>query len=233
MKSLPRLSVENPILINLLMSTILVGGVYSAMTLVREMFPEVTPDRVLISTVYPGATPAEVEKGISIKIEEAIRNIDGIDELNTTIGEGFSTITAVLFHSVEDVDQVVMEIKAAIDALPREDFPADAEETRVTKFEPKIPVINVAFFGNLSDKTLKEAGNELRDELLAIPGITNVVLQGTRRDEISVEVRPDQLNRFSLSFMDVADAIRRANLDLPAGQLKTGTANVSVRTMGE
>ncbi len=233
MTSLPRFSVQNPVLVNLLMWSILIGGGYSAVTLLREMFPEITPNAVMVTTVYPGATPAEVEKGIAVKIEEVIKDLEEIDEINTTIGEGFSSIMILLRNDVDDVDQVVSDVKAAIDTIRREDFPEDAEETRVTKFEPMLPVINVSYFGDLDEETLKDTGRRLRDELLMIPGITEVVLQGTRPDEISVEVDPAQLNRYKLSLPSIADAIARANLDLPGGQLKTSGANVSIRTLGE
>ncbi len=233
MTSLPRFSVNNPVLVNLLTWTVVVGGVYSAMTLVREMFPEITPNAVLVSTIYPGATPAEVEKGIAVKIEEAIKDIEQIDEIKTTIGEGMSSIMVILHSDVEDVDQAVTDIKAAVDTIRPEDFPADAEETRVIKVEPSIPVINVSYYGDLDEQTLKDTGRRLRDDLLMIPGITEVVLQGTRADEISVEVSPAQLNRYGLSLPGIADAIATANLDLPGGQIKTVGANVAVRTMGE
>ncbi len=233
MTSLPRFSVNNPVLVNLLMWTILIAGVYSGLTLVREMFPESTPNAVSITTVYPGATPAEVEKGISIKIEEVIKDIEEIDEIKTTIGEGVSSIRVVLRNDTSDVDQVVTDIKSAIDTIPSGDFPEEAEETQVRKLEPTIPVINVSYFGDLGAQALKDSARDLRDELLTIPGITEVILQGVLADEISVEVPPHRLNAYGLSLPDIADAIARANLDLPAGQIKTSGANVSVRTLGE
>ncbi len=233
MKSLPRFSVENPVLVGLVTAAILVGGIYAGATLLREMFPEFTPESVMITTVYPGATPAEVEKGISIKIEEVVKDIEEVEEMRTTIGEGFSTINAILFSDVDDVDQVANDIKAAIDTIPREDFPEDAEEPTVAAFEPFLPVINISYYGDLDERTLKDVGEQLRDDLLAIPGVTKVVLQGTRADEISVEVTPDKLIEHKLSFMEIGDAVTRANLDLPGGQIKTASSNVSVRTLGE
>jgi len=233
MTSLPRFSVKNPVLVNLMMFAIIIAGTYSALTLVREMFPESNPDQVSISTEYPGATPAEVEKGISTKIEEVIKDIDGVDEIRTTNGEGVSMIRAVLFNDVDDVDQVVTDIKAAIDTIPRDEFPEDAKEPRVTKFEPQLPVINVSFYGDLDDETLKGLGKRLRDDILAIPGITKVALRGTRKDEISVEVKPEKLIEYGLSLPAIRDAIAQANLDLPGGQIRTGGANVAVRTLGE
>ncbi len=233
MTSLPRLAVNNPILANLLMIVLLGGGAWAGLTLVREMFPPADPNRVVISAVYPGATPVEVEKGIAIKIEEVIKEVEQIEEVNTSVGEGFCTITARLYSEVDDVDQAVTDIKAAIDTIPRDDFPAEAEEVQVVKFEPRLPVINVAFYGDLDDKSLKQVGREIRDDLLAVPGITDVLLQGTRKDEISVEVHHEMLLKYGISFVEVAEAINRANLDLPGGQIRTGTANVAVRTLGE
>ncbi len=233
MTSLPRFSVKNPVLVNLLTWAMLAGGLYAGFTLVREMFPESDPERILVTTVYPGATPAEIEKGIAIKIEEVVKDIEEVEELLTSIAEGFCTITLVLYSDVDDVDQVVNDVKASIDTIPREDFPEEAEETHVTKLEPKLPVIQVSFFGDLSEETLKQIGERIRDDLLLIPGITDAILQGTRPDEISVEVQPERLVKYGLSLPDISDAIRRANLDLPGGQIRTAGANVSVRTLGE
>ncbi len=233
MRSLPKLSVQNPILVNLLMYAIIVGGAYSAFTLVREMFPEIRPKQVMISTPYPGASPAEVEKGITIKIEEQIKNIQGIETIESTIREGVSVIMAKLYNDFDDVDRVVTDIKNAVDSIPRDDFPQEAEETVVARFEPTLPVINVSLFGDMSDEQLKAFGKQLRDDLLALPGVTEVILSGTKRDEISVEVRPEQLLQYGLSFIDVSEAIRRGNMDLPGGQIKTSGANLAVRTLGE
>ncbi|MFQ5501588.1 MAG: efflux RND transporter permease subunit, partial [Phycisphaerae bacterium] len=233
MTSLPRFSVDNPVLVNLAMFSVIAAGVYAGVTLVREMFPESSPDQVFVQTIYPGATPAEMEKGISIKIEEVIKDLDGIEEVRTTNGEGVSSIRAVLFNDVEDIDQVVTDVKAAIDTIPRDEFPEDAEEPQVSKFEPQLPVINVSFYGDLDDQTLKGMGERLRDDILAIPGITKVALEGTRKDEISVEVKPEKLIEYGLSLPEIRDAISRVNLDLPGGQIRTGGANVAVRTLGE
>ena len=233
MKSLPRLSVENPILVNLLMLMIIGGGIYACMTLVKEMFPESRPNQVMIMTPYPGASPAEVEKGISLKIEEQIKDIEGVDKIETTINEGISQIAVTLYQDVDDLDRVVNDIKNAIDAIPRSDSPEEAEETIVSRFEPKLQVIMASLYGDMTDEQLKAMGKQLRDDILALPGITDVVLSGTRNDEISVEVRPDQLIRYNLSFAEIAETIRRGNMDLPGGQVKTADANVAVRTLGE
>ncbi len=233
MTSLPQFSVDNRVLVNLFMVTILVGGVYSGLTLVREMFPESRPNRILITTAYPGATPAEVEKGITLKLEEQIKDIEGVEKIRSIITEGSSVIVVELRSGFDKIDRAVNDVESAIDAIPPEDFPEEALETQVSKFEPRFPVISVSLYGDVDDRTLKAVGERLRDDLLELPEITDVVLSGTRKDEISVDVRPEKLVEFGLSFMDVAEAIAASNLDLPGGLIRTSEANVAVRTLGE
>ena len=147
MKSLPRLSVENPVLVHMLMLSILAGGAYAGLTMVREMFPESRPNTIAISTVYPGATPLEVEKGVAIKIEEAIKTLEHIDKIESTIGEGTVRVVATLTSEAGDLDRAVNDFRAAVDAIPRDELPEDVEEFRVVKFEPTLPVIIVSIFG--------------------------------------------------------------------------------------
>jgi multidrug efflux pump subunit AcrB len=215
------------------MISILTGGAYGALTLVREMFPESRPNRVLVTTEYPGASPSEVEKGIILKIEEQIKDVDGVEKIESTANEGRGTIFVEMESGLEDIDQAVNDIKAAVDSIDAADFPEEALETRVRKFEPKWPVISVALHGDLDDRTLKTLGEQLRNDVLALPGISDVALSGTRKDEISVEVSPQKLVEFGLSFMEVAEAIATSNLDLPGGQVRTPGSNVAVRTLGE
>jgi HAE1 family hydrophobic/amphiphilic exporter-1 len=231
--SLPRLSVNNKVIVHLLLAATLIGGVFSGFTLVREMFPESRPNLIVVETPYPGATPLEVERGISARLEEAIKDIEFIDKIETKIAEGSSRILVELTSDVKDLDAKVNEIRSAIDAIPRDELPLDAEETRVAKFEPRLPVISVTVFGDKDEHSLKLIGRKLRDEILLLPNITNVVAGGIRKAELSVEVVPEKLIEYGLSMSDVAAAIRGSNLDLPAGQIKSAGQNIAVRTLGE
>ncbi|MBU0638575.1 MAG: efflux RND transporter permease subunit [Planctomycetes bacterium] len=233
MKSLPRYSVENPVLVGVVMVTILAGGIYSAFTLVREMFPESRPNQVVIQAVYPGATPPEIEQNLAQRLEEAIKDVKDIEKIETRISEGVGTILVTLTNDVDDLDQKVNDFKAAVDAVPRDELPEQAEEVRVMRFEPTLPVIAVALFGDLDEAALKQAGQDLRDELLLLPGITDVVLGGTRKGELAVEVVPEKLVEYRLSLARVASAIRQTNLDLPGGQIRTPDQNVALRTLGQ
>ncbi len=233
MISLPRFSVENRVLVNMLMVTIIIGGAYGGLTLVREMFPESRPNQVSISTLYPGATPSEVEKGIAIRIEEAIKDVEDIDKIETQIGEGSCTLLVTMKSGAKDIDLVVNDFKAAIDTIPRDELPEDAEETRVMKFEPQLPVISVSLFGDMDEATLKEAGRQVRDDLLLLLPQSKMELSGVRKAELQVEVQPEKLAEYRLSLAEIAETIRQSNLDLPAGQVKTPQQNVAVRTLME
>ena len=229
--SLPRFSVRNPVLVNMMMLIILLGGALFALTLVKEMFPESRPNKLMITVPHPGVQPAEIERAITIKVEEAIRDVDGIEKIDSQVQEGFSVTVVTLFNEVKDVDVVVQEIKNEIDSI--QDLPEGSEKPTIRKMEPRLPVISVAIYGEGDEADRKRAARKLRDQLLALPGITDVEISGMREDEISVEVRPGDLKRYHVDFGDIADAIRNTNRDVSGGDLKGKTSRVSVRLVGE
>lgn len=231
MRSLPAFSVHNSVLVNVLMVVILFAGSAFSVVITRELFPESRPKQIAITTIYPGVQPEEIEKAVTIKVEEAVRDVDGIEKLTSTVGEGISTTSIILFNSVKNIDAVLQEIKVEIDAL--QDLPERIESTTVRKIEPQLPVIAVAMYGSNDDAGLKKASRELRDDLLRYSEITEIAVSGTREDEISIEVLPHRLLEFDMTFGEVATAIRQTNLDVSGGQLKGDRANIAIRTLGE
>jgi hydrophobic/amphiphilic exporter-1 (mainly G- bacteria), HAE1 family len=229
--SLPRFSVRNEVIVNVLMVVILLGGAAFSLTLTREMFPESRPDKILVSAIYPGVQPAEIEKAVTIQVEEAVRDVDGIEKVESTISEGGCSTILTLRNEVADVDPVLQDIKTELDAL--DNLPDELQSITVRKLVPKLPVIGIALYGDADDAALKRAARDLRDDLLRLPGITEVEIGGVRDDEISVEVQPDQLLKYDVTFQEVAAAIRQTNLDVSGGQLKGGRTNIAVRTLGE
>ncbi|MBU0616518.1 MAG: efflux RND transporter permease subunit, partial [Planctomycetes bacterium] len=149
------------------------------------------------------------------------------------IGEGSCTVRVEMTSEVDDIDQAVNDFKAAIDTIPRDELPEEAEEIHVTKSEPRLPVIAVTIYGDVDERTRKVVGERLRDDLLLLPEVSDVELGGIRKAELTVEVEPEKLVEYGASLAEVAGAIRAANLDLPGGQVKTARQNVSVRTLGE
>lgn len=215
----------------MLMLVILVAGVVFAITLQREMFPESRPDKLMISVVYPGVQPEDVEKSVTIRVEEAVRGLEGIEKVESQVGEGVSFTTLTLAQSVRDVDAMMQEIRNEVDSI--QDLPDDVEQISLRKVEPQLPVISIAVYGDEGEAALKQAARSLRDELLKLPGISRVELNGIRDDEIYVDVRPDRLLEYDITFEEIAAAIRSENIDISGGQLKGSRSSVAVRTLGE
>ncbi len=229
--SLARFSVRNPVFVNMLMLVILAGGTLFALTLVREMFPEFRPNKLLITAIHPGVQPQEIEKAITIKIEEAVRDVEGVEKVDSTVSDSQSITTLTLYNDVEDAEAVLNEVKREIDALP--DLPDDLERVTIKSFEPLLPVISVAVFGEGDEADRKETTRFVRDSLLSLPGVSRITVSGIRDDEISVEIIPERLFEYDITFSEVADAIRSTNIDISAGELVGARTTVSVRTIGE
>ena len=229
--SLPRFSVQNTVLVNMMMLVLLAAGGICALKLVREMFPESRPDRIMTRAIYLGVQPEEIEKAVTIKIEEKIRDIEGVEKVDSKISEGVSVTIATLLNEVDDVDSVLQEIKNDVDSI--EDLPDDLDNITFELLTPRLPVISVAIFGDGEEADRKRAARSLQEELRKLPGVSDVEISGTRDDEISVEVRPERLLEYDITFDEVAAAIRNSNLDVSGGSLKGARSNVSVRTLGE
>lgn len=229
--SLPSFSVRNSVLVNMLMLVLLVSGFIFAFTLQREMFPESRPDKLLISAIYPGVQPEDVEKSVTIRIEEAVRSLEGIEKIDAQIGEGICFVTLTISQSISNIDALMQEVRNELDAI--QDMPEDVEEISLRKVEPQLPVIAISIFGEGEERPMKQAAQALRDDLLKLPGVSKVQVNGIRDDEIYVDVLPDQLLKYDVTFEEIAAAIRGANLDISGGRLKGSRSTVAVRTLGE
>ncbi|MEZ6057000.1 MAG: efflux RND transporter permease subunit [Planctomycetaceae bacterium] len=229
--SLPSFSVKNPVLVNMLMVVTLLAGVGMAVTLVREMFPESRPNTIVVTALYPAVQPQELERAVTIKLEEAVRDVEGVEKVQSSVSEGISSTRLTLYNNVKNVDAVLQEVKNEVDSL--QSLPTDIEKITVVKLEPTLPVIMVTVFGDGSAADLKKAARDVREDLLSLPGISDVQIMGARDDEISVEVQPDRLLEFDITFDEVAQAIRSSNLDVSAGTLKGAQSHTAVRTLGE
>ena len=220
----------NGVAANLLMAAILVGGLLMAGSVTLEVFPEIASDIVTVSVPYPGAAPEEVEEGVVIRVEEAVQGLEGIKEIRSTAAENAGTVT-IEAEPGADLQRLLGDVKNRVDAI--DTFPEEAEEPVISELVVRRQVINVAISGPAEHRTLKQLGERVRDDLTALPGITQVDLVIARPYEISVEVSEEALRRYGLSFQGVADAIRRASLDLPGGSLETRGGEILLRTEGQ
>ena len=222
--------VHNPIAANLLMVITVVMGLYTFPLIPKQFFPERELDTILVSIVYPGAGPAEVEQQICIRIEEAIHDLDGIERLGSIARESLGEVWVDVDGDYDSL-RLLNEIKSRIDAITA--FPVDAERPQVTERLWKSLVISVAIAGDIGEANLKELGEQLRSELAALPEIQLVDLREPRNYEIGIEVSELNLRRYGLRFEDVVQAIRGSSLNLPAGKLRTEGGDIQLQTRGQ
>ncbi len=218
---------QNHVAANLLMLTFVVGGLIIGLGVKQEVFPEVALDMVRVSVSYPGAGPEEVEDGILLKVEENLTGVDGIRQLKSMAVEGFGTVTAELMTGA-DPNVVLQDIKTEVDRIIT--FPEEAEKPVITKLLNRSEVVSVVVYGDLSERSLRELAENMREELLNLSGITQVDLSGVRPYEISVEIPEATLRRYRLTLEQVAQRIRQASLDMPGGTVKTSGGEILVRT---
>lgn len=221
---------RNSVAANLLVVGLIVAGFTGLSTAKREVFPTVSTDMVSVSVEYLGAAPAEVEEGVCIKVEEAIESIEGIKKITSSAAEGMGTVRAELLPGTE-MSKALDEIKAAVDAI--DTFPELAEKPLIEEILVEKQVINVALAGEIDERSLKRLGERVRDELAAMPGITQVRLGNARPYEISIEVSENALREYGIQFDMVANAVRRSSLDLPGGTVKTDGGEILLRTKGQ
>ena len=223
---------RNRVAANLLMLMIVLSGLLAARFGVRrEVFPIVSLDMVSVKVPYPGATPVEVEEGIILRIEEAIADLEGIDELNGTASEG-AAVVVVKVRTDYDARELMDDIKTRVDAITT--FPQDAEEPVVEELKIQIHVVTLAVSSaTASERELRLLAEDLRTELLELPGITQVKLGGARPYEIGIHVAEESLRRHGLTFQQVADAVRASSLNLPAGSIRASFGDIRIRTQSQ
>lgn len=222
---------RNHVAANLLMLGILSIGTWSMLQRTPlEVFPSVELDSISINTVYPGATPEEVEESITIRIEEAIQDVDGIEEIRSRSLENSSSIT-IDIASGQDSRRVLDTLRTRIDAINT--FPGDVERPVLTQFVSRREVISVVVAGPLSERELRQLGERVRDDLLALPIVTQVDLEAVRPLEIAIEISERSLREYALSMEQVANAVRRGSLNVSAGNLRTAGGELLLRTRGQ
>jgi multidrug efflux pump subunit AcrB len=211
---------------NLLMLVLLVGGLFWGSRIKQELFPDFELDMVNISVSYPGASPEEVERGIIMAIEEAVRGLEGVKEVTASAREGSGTVTVELIEG-EDIQRLAQEIKNEVDRITS--FPEEAEQPQVVIAERKRAVVSLVLYGDQGERVLREIAEDIRDRLLQDPEITQVELEGVRDFEISIEISQNTLRTFNLTLEEVANRIRQASVELPGGAIKTEGGDVLIR----
>lgn len=217
---------RNSIASNLLMIILLGGGIWTAMTMQKEVDPRFELDVVEVIVSYPGAAPAEVEHGILLPVEEAARGVQGIKEITSTAREGSGTVRFELVAGVDrikayqDIDQAVTQIRT---------FPDDAEEPEVRLRERQRDVMEIGLYGDVDIWTLRQIAEQVRDQLLNQPNITQVQVDNALDYVTHVEIPSDRLREYGLTLGQVANLIEQSSRDVPAGSVDTSGGEILLR----
>lgn len=231
MRAVIRWAIENSPAMNILMLSILVVGAFSLSMLRREIFPEFELDIILVTVPYPGATPAEVEEGICQKIEEAVRSISGLKKQVSVAQENAGFMVLYLESNV-NVQKVLSEVRAEIDRIPS--FPDLAEDPEVQQVTFRLPAIRVGLIGPddvsiEAELELRQLAETLRSELLQLPSVSQAELINVKDFQIDIEIPEQTLRKHGLTLQQVAQIVRRENIELPGGKLNTENQEVLLR----
>ncbi len=221
----------NPVAANLMMLIIIGLGLYSLIELTPlEVFPQFERDTVTVDVRYRGATPAEVEEAVVIRIEEAIADLQGIEEMISNAREGSGQVRIEVQKGYEP-RELLDDIKNRVDAITT--FPDDVERPNYQVLEFRREVVSIVVSGSLSEQDLRRFGELIRDDLTALPEVSQADLVAVRPFELSIEVSQQTLEEYGLGLNDISQAVQRSSVDLPAGAIKASGGEILLRTRGQ
>lgn len=219
----------NPVFANVILLLIFLAGGLAARFMIREYMPNMASDFIRVNIAYPGADPQEVEEGVCRKMEEAIQGMPGIKSYRTSAADE----RAAAFIEVKegyDPEQVLDRVRSRINAISN--FPAEAEKPVITRPEHEDVVMILYLQGDMPEIRLKEWANRIKDELRRDLGVSIIEIAGTRSYEINIEVSEEKLRQFGLTLTQAAEAVRKSNLNLQGGIIRSRGEEIRVRTVG-
>jgi HAE1 family hydrophobic/amphiphilic exporter-1 len=227
-------TVRNMPAMNTLVIAILLVGAMAFASMRREVFPEFDLEIVLVSVPYPGATPEEVEEGICQKVEEACRSVAGIKKITSVAQEGMGYCVFELQDSIKDVQKTLGEIRSEVERIPS--MPELAEDPKIEQVTLRTPAIKVGVlapnggaFDTEAELELRDVAEVVRDDLLALPAVSAANLLGAKDYQIDIEISEETLRKYGLSLQKVADIVRRENLELPGGTIRSERGEILLR----
>jgi HAE1 family hydrophobic/amphiphilic exporter-1 len=232
MQKLAEISVRRPVFATMLIAALTVVGGVCFFTLGVDRFPRVEVPAVSVQTTNPGATPESIETEVTDRIEAAVNTVAGIDELRSASQEGQSRVS-LAFNLSKDPDIAAQEVRAKVDPVIRS-LPDTADPPTVQKQDPDAsPVILYSISGPMPVVELTTyIEQNVKKRLESVDGVGEILLFGSRRREVQVQIDPNRLESFGLTTNDVANALAAQNMELPGGNIEAGAQRLSVRTLG-
>ncbi len=227
MKKIVSLFVKYPFYANIVIFVIMLAGLFSlAFQMKKSLFPEFSTRNIVVSVSYPGASPKEMEEGITVRIEEALRGLAGIKEINSTSSENFSRVQ-IETTGEYDIDETLMEVKNAVDGISS--MPVDAEKPIVFKQRNSTFAMFLGISGDVDLQTLKKYADEIEIDLYNSGVMSQISVGGYPSLELSVEVSEENLRRYNLTFDEIERAISFNNRDISGGQIKSQEEEILIR----
>ena len=230
---LSNLSIRQPVFATMMVVAVVVVGIFSYVELKIDLFPNIDLPIISITTTYPGVAPETVETEVTKRIEEAVNTIGGIRHISSTTTEGISTVM-VEFQLEKNINTALLEVQSKINGI-RSQFPTEVEEPVIQQFRIEdLPILSVVVLSpNLDAKALTTLAEKiLKRRLENVSGVGQVRLVGAARREVQILLDRNKLKAFGLTYPEVLEALRRENLDVPAGKLDQGTRESLVRVAG-
>lgn len=225
-------SINHRLTVYVLIGLILVAGGTTYVSLPRESFPEVKISLIVVSTVYPGVAPSDMETLVTRPIETELKGVSGVKEIRSTSSEGVSSIQ-VEFNPEVDLDTALQKVRERVD-LAKPDLPPEIEDPVIQDIDmSQIPILVVSLAGEVGLVRLTDIAKDLKDDLEAIPGVNRVQIIGAKIREVQVYVDPRRLSFYELSLTDLVVTIARENLNIPGGEIKVGRLKYLVRLPAE
>jgi multidrug efflux pump subunit AcrB len=228
MKKMLKIFVEYPFYGKIVVAILLIFGTIGFMNMKKSSFPMVETNTLRITVKYPGATPQEMDEGVTALIENAIRGVSGIKEFTSQSMENLSQITIISTFGY-DIDELLIDVKNQVDGISN--FPADAEKPIVSKVRSRDRAMYLALLTESEDR-LKTNGmaNRIEDDLLRSGEISQIAMEGlpSNRMEIAVTIDETQLRRYNMSFAEVQQAITSNNQDIHGGTIRSSREKIKL-----
>lgn len=208
------------------------GGLYSYLTIPKESSPSIEVPYIVVTTVYPGASPDDIESLITQPIEQEVQVINGIKEIRSTSSEGVSSVV-IEFNPDVSIDEAFAKVRDKVD-VAKTDLPSDVEDPLVAEIDfSTFPILSINLSASYPLPRLKEVAEDLEDEIETVPGVLEVDLVGGLEREVQIDVDLNALQGYNLAFNDVVEAIRNENTNVPGGSVDVDRLNYLVRVNGE
>lgn len=231
--NITELSIKRPSLIIVLFGILTLGGLFAYTQLPYELLPDMAQPVITATTVYPGAAPAEVQNEVTEKIEDALSGLDNIDDIQSKSLENAS-IVIVNFKGGTDLDIAMQDAQQKIENV-RKDLPGDAEPTVLSKISPSDqPILQISATSGLPNQVFyQKVEDEILPQIQQINGVAESSLLGGEKREIRINVDHNKLTYYGLSLLQVTQAINQANVEIPAGKLKSAGEQLTVKLAGK